>query len=63
MLKVVSKLKTSKWLNILTVDMKANNSILVRLEMARIVQNKQKCLIFIMVPLCIVLIFFKTLFV
>ena len=49
MLKVVFKLKTSKSLKLLLVDMKANN-ILVRLEMTGIVQNKQKCLIFIVVP-------------
>ena len=32
------------------VDMKANSSILMRLEMAGMVQNKQKCLILIVVP-------------
>ena len=32
------------------VDIKVNSSIPMRLEMAGIAQNKQKCLIFIVVP-------------
>ena len=44
------KLKTNKSLKLLLVDIKANSSILMRLEMAGIAQNKQKCLIFIVVP-------------
>ena len=32
------------------VGIKANSSTLMRLEMAGMVQNKQKCLIFIVVP-------------
>ena len=50
MLKLVPKLKTNKSLKLLLVDMKANSSILMRLEMAGIAQNKQKYLIFIVVP-------------
>ena len=37
-------------MKLLLVDIKANSSILMRLEMAGIAQNKQKCLIFIVVP-------------
>ena len=44
------KLKTNKSLKLLLVDIKANSSILMRLEMAGMAQNKQKCLIFIVVP-------------
>ena len=50
MLKLVPKLKTNKSLKLLLADMKANISILIRLEMARMVQNKQKFLMFIVVP-------------
>ena len=42
MLKLVSKLKTKKLLKLELVDMKENNSILMRLEMRRMAQNKQK---------------------
>ena len=49
MLKLVPKLKTNKPLKLLLVDMKANSSIVMRLKMAGIVQNKQKCLCFIVV--------------
>ena len=45
------KLKTIKSLKLLLVDMKVNSSILRRLEMTGMAQNKQKCLIiFIVVP-------------
>ena len=37
-------------IKLLLVDIKANSSILMRLEMAGMAQNKQKCLIFIVVP-------------
>ena len=47
---LVPKLKTNKSLKLLLVDIKANSSILMRLEMAGMAQNKQKCLIFIVVP-------------
>ena len=47
---ISSKLKTDKSLKLLLVDMKANSSILMRLEMAGMAQKKQKCLIFIAVP-------------
>ena len=50
MLKLVPKLKTNKSLKLLIADMKANSSMLMRLEMARISQKKQKYLIFIVVP-------------
>ena len=50
MLKLVPKLKTNKSLKLLLADMKANISILIRLEMAWMVQNKQKFLMFIVVP-------------
>ena len=50
MLKLVPKLKTNKPLKLLLVAMKANSSMLMRLEMARIAQNKQKYLIFFVVP-------------
>ena len=36
------KLKTTKSLKLLLVDIKANSSILMRLEMAGMAQNKQK---------------------
>ena len=42
-----SKLKTTKSLKLQLIDIKANSSILMRLEMAGMAQNKQKCLIFI----------------
>ena len=44
----VPKLKT-KLLKLLLIDMKANSSRLMRLRMAGMVQNKQKCLIFMVV--------------
>ena len=47
---LVPKLKTNKSLKLLLVYIKANSSILNKLEMAGIAQNKQKCLIFNMVP-------------
>ena len=47
---LVSKLKTNKSFKLIIADMKANSSILTRLEMVGIAQNKQKCLIFIVVP-------------
>ena len=47
---LVPKLKTNKSMKLLLVDIKANSSILMRLEMAGMAQNKQKCLIFIVVP-------------
>ena len=40
MLKLVPKLKTNKSMKLLLVDMKANSSILMRLEMAGMAQNK-----------------------
>ena len=43
-------LKINKSLKLLLVDIKVNSSILMRLEMAGMAQNKQKCLIFIVVP-------------
>ena len=43
------KLKTNMSLKLLLVDIKANSSILMRLEMAGMAQNKQKCFIFIVV--------------
>ena len=46
---IISKLKTTKSLKLLLVDIKVNSSILLRLEIAGIAQNKQKCLIFIVV--------------
>ena len=45
------KLKINKSLKLLLAHMKANSSILIRLEKAGMTQNKQKCLIFIVVPL------------
>ena len=48
MLKLASMLQTNKLLKLL-FDIKANTSILMRLEMAGMVQNKQKCIIFIVV--------------
>ena len=47
---LVPKLKTNKSLKLLLVDIKANSGILMRSEMAGMAQNKQKCLIFIVVP-------------
>ena len=49
MLKLVPKLKTNKSLKSELVDMKTNSSILMRLEIAGMAQNKQKHLIFIVV--------------
>ena len=37
-------------LKLLLFDIKVNISILIRLEVAGMAQNKQKCLIFIVVP-------------
>ena len=54
MFKLVPKLKTNQSLKLLPVDMKINTSILMRLEMAGVAQNKQKCLMFIVVPPVIV---------
>ena len=42
MLKLVSKLKRKKLLKLELVDMKENSSILMRLEMRGMAQNKQK---------------------
>ena len=42
MLKLVPKLKINKSLKLLLVNMKANSSILMRLEMTGMAQNKQK---------------------
>ena len=39
-------LKSNKALKVLLVEMKANSSMLMGLEIARIVQNKQKYLVF-----------------
>ena len=50
MLKLVPKLKTDKSFKLLQVDMRANSTILMRLEMAGMAQNKPKNLIFIVVP-------------
>ena len=45
----VPKLKTNKLLKLLLIDIKANSSRLMRLKMAGMVQNKQKCFIFMVV--------------
>ena len=50
MLKLVPKLKTNKSSKLLLVNMKSNNRIFMRLEMAGMSQNKQKCLICIVAP-------------
>ena len=50
MFKLVTKSKTNKLLKLPLVDMKVNKSILTRLEIAGMTQNKQKCLIFIAAP-------------
>ena len=42
MLKLVPKLKTNKSLKLLLVDIKANSSILMRLKMSGMAQNKAK---------------------
>ena len=42
MLQLVPDLKTNKSLKLLLVDKKMNSSILMRLEMAGMTQNKQK---------------------
>ena len=47
MLKLVPK--TNKSLKLLLVGMRVNSSILMRLVMTAMAQNKQKCLIFIVV--------------
>ena len=47
---VVPKLKTNKSLKLILVDIKANSSIIMKLAMAGVAQNKQKCLIFIVIP-------------
>ena len=44
MLKLVPKLKTNKSMKLLLVDMKANSSILMRLEMARVAQTSKNAL-------------------
>ena len=49
MSKLVPNLKTNESLKLLLVDKKVNSSILMRLEMAGIAQNKQKCFIFIVI--------------
>ena len=50
MLKLISKsTKTNNSMKLVVVVMKLNNSILLRLEMAKMAQNMQKCLIFIVV--------------
>ena len=49
LLKLVPKLKANKSLKLLLVDKKANSSIFMRLELVGMAQNKQKCLIFIVV--------------
>ena len=46
---LVPTLKKNKLLKLLLVDMRANSRILMRLEMAGMVQYKQKCPIFIAV--------------
>ena len=50
MFKLVPKSKTNKLLKLPLADMKVNRSILTRLEIAGMTQNKQKCLIFIAAP-------------
>ena len=45
------KLKINKSLKLLLAHMKASSSILIRLGKAGMTQNKQKCLIFIVVRL------------
>ena len=47
MLKLVPK--TNKSLKLLLVGMRVNSSILMRLVMTMMAQNKQKCIIFIVV--------------
>ena len=42
LVQLLPKLKTNKSLKLPLVDVKENSSILMRLEMARIAQNKQK---------------------
>ena len=49
MLKLVPNLKTNKSLKLLLVDKKVNGSMLMRLTMAGIAQNKEKCLIFVVI--------------
>ena len=44
LVQLVPKLKTNKSLKLLLVDTKANRSLLIRLEMAGMALNKQKCL-------------------
>ena len=50
LVQLVPKLKTNKSLKLLLVDTKVNSSILMSLEMTGMPQNKQKCLIFIVLP-------------
>ena len=45
-LKLIPKSKSNRSLKLLLVYMKANNSILMRLEMPGVAQNKRKCLVF-----------------
>ena len=48
-LKLAPTLKTNNSLKILLIGMKANSSILMKLEIGEMPQNKQKYLIFIVV--------------
>ena len=50
MFKLVPKSKTRKLVKLPLVDMKVSRSILTKLEIAGMTQNKQKCLIFIVAP-------------
>ena len=43
-IQLVPKLKTSKRLKLLLVDMKANSSILMRLEMTEMIKTSKKAL-------------------
>ena len=47
---IISEDKNNKSLKLPLVDIKASSRILMRLEMAEMAQNKQKCLIFILFP-------------
>ena len=46
---IISYVKNKMSLKVLLVDIEANSSILMKLEMAGMTQNKQKCLMFIVV--------------
>ena len=50
MFKLNPMLKSNKALKLLLVEMKANSSMLMGFEIAKIVQNKQKYLIFTVPP-------------